>query len=83
MSIIPLILLSSGIWALAAAGVKIINRKEDSNAFSTFGWGILFIVLGGSLYMVDQGMNPLFILVFVLGLIGALAAVASLRGLRK
>jgi len=80
-NIVPLILLSSGIWTVVTAGLK--AAKPEEGAFSTFGWGMLFIVLGGSLYMVNMGMNPMYTIVFVLALIGALAVVTALRSSRK
>ena len=81
--LVPLILLSSGVWTVFVAGFKTIKPRENGDAFSTFGWGMLFIVLGGSLYMVNMGMDPVYIVVFVLALIGALAVVAALRSSRK
>ena len=82
-NLVPLILLSSGVWTVVVASFKAIKPKENSDAFSTFGWGMLFIVLGGSLYMVNMGMSFVYIVVFVLALIGALAVVAALRSSRK
>lgn len=81
-NVVSLILLSSGVWTVITAGIKT-ARHEESGAFSTFGWGMLFIVLGGSLYMVNTGMNPLYAVVLVLLLVGALAIVVALRSIRK
>ena len=81
-NLIPLILLSSGVWTVVIAGVKAAEKKEDG-AFGTFGWGMLFIVLGGSFYMVNQGMELAYIIVFVLALVGALAIAAALKSGRK
>lgn len=80
-NIVPLILLSSGVWTIVTAGFKAV--KSEEGAFSTFGWGMLLIVLGGSLYMVNMGMNPVYTVVFVLALIGILAAAAALRPSKK
>lgn len=80
-NIVPLILLSSGVWTMVAAGFKAV--KSEEGAFSIFGWGMLLIVLGGSLYMVNMGMNPIYTVVFVLALIGILAAATALRSSRK
>lgn len=80
-NLVPLILLSSGIWTVVVAGLKAI--KPEEGAFSTFGWGMLFIVLGGSLYMINMGMDPVYTVVFVLALIGALAVATALRSSRK
>ena len=77
-NLVPLILLSSGVWTVAIAGIKAARQKEDG-AFSTFGWGMLLTVLGGSFYMVNTGMNPVYIVVFVLALLGALAIAAALK----
>jgi len=82
-NLVPLILLSSGVWTVVVACLKTIKPGQNGDAFSTFGWGMLFIVLGGSLYMVNMGMNPVYIVVFVLALIGVLAAVTALRSSRK
>lgn len=82
-SLVPLILLSSGVWTVIVAGLKAVSPQGKGGAFSTFGWGMLFIVLGGSLYMVNMGMNPVYIVVFVLALVGALAVAAASRSFRK
>lgn len=82
-NLVPLILLSSGVWTVVIAGLKAVRPRENGGAFSTFGWGMLFIVLGGSLYMVNTGMSPVYIVVFVLALVGALAVAAALRSFRK
>ncbi len=76
--VVPLILLSSGLWIVVVAGIKSV-RSEEGGAFTIFGWGMVFIVLGGSLLMVIRGMNPLYVGVFILLLIGVLAVVAALR----
>jgi len=80
-NIVPLILLSSGVWTVVTAGLKAV--KPEEGAFSTFSWGMLFIVLGGSLYMINTGMNPMYTVVLVLALIGVLAVAAALRSSRK
>ena len=79
--LVPLILLSSGIWIIIVAGIK--TAKHEGDSFSTFSWGMLFIVLGGSLFMVNKGMEILYTVVFILLLIGALAVVAALKIIRK
>jgi hypothetical protein len=81
-NLVPLILLSSGVWTVVIAGVKAAKKREDG-AFGTFGWGMLFIVLGGSFYMVNLGMDLAYIIVFVLALVGALAIAAALKSGRK
>ncbi len=81
-NLIPMILLSCGLWIVIVAGFKVFRMKEPDGAFSTFGWGTLFIVVGGSLFMVNMGMNPLYTVVFVLAVIGALIVIATLRASR-
>lgn len=78
---VPLVLLSSGVWIVVVAGLKIALPKEGG-AFGTFGWGMLFIVLGGAIYMMNRGMNPVYTAVMVLLLIGGLAVAAALRSSR-
>ncbi len=80
-NLVPLILLSSGVWAVVVSGLKVI--KPDEGAFSNFGWGMLFIVLGGSWYLSNSGMPIEYTIVFVLLLVGALAVVVALRSSRK
>jgi hypothetical protein len=48
---VPLILLSAGGWTLVVAGLQAFGKGEDGDAFSTFGWGMLFVVVGGTLYL--------------------------------
>lgn len=81
-NIVPLVLLFSGVWIVVVAGLKA-TGPEKEGAFSSFGWGTLFIVLGGSLYMINMGMEPLYTVVFVLILVGALAVATALRSIRK
>ncbi len=81
--LVPLILLSSGVWVVANASVRAARHDENTGAFSTFGWGMLFIVLGGSLLLVNTGMNPLLTVVFILALIGVLTVVTAFRSRRN
>jgi hypothetical protein len=80
---VPLILLSSGIWTIVVAGIRAFKPEENGRAFSNFGWGMLFIVLGGSLYMINNGMDPMYTVVFILALLGTLAVVTALRSSRR
>ncbi|MFQ6068630.1 MAG: hypothetical protein ACE5KD_03705 [Candidatus Bathyarchaeia archaeon] len=82
-NLVPLILLSSGVWTVVVAGIKTVIPEENNGAFSTFGWGMLFIVLGGSWYLNNVGMPIEFTVVFVLLLLGALAVVTALRVSKK
>jgi hypothetical protein len=81
-NLVPLIVLSSGVWVVLVAGLKL-ARSTEAGIFRTFGWGMLFVVLGGAMYMMNQGMNPVYTVVLVLLLIGALAVVAALRSSRQ
>ena len=81
-NLIPMILLSCGIWIVVVAAFKAFTMKQPDGAFSTFGWGILFIVVGGSLYMVSMGMNPVYTIVFILATVGALTVIATVRPMR-
>jgi hypothetical protein len=83
-NLVPLILLSSGVWTVVVAGLKAVRHEGNgTGAFSTFGWGMLFIVLGGSLYLINAGMDPLYTVVFILILVGALAVATALRSARR
>lgn len=82
LDLIPLILSSSGVWTVIVAGIKV-YRKDEESAFGTFGWGMFFIVLGSSLYMINVGIDPVYTIVFVLALVGALAIIAALKMSRK
>jgi len=81
--LVPLILLSSGVWTVGVASLKVVKPEKTGGVFSIFGWGMLLIVLGGSLYLVNKGMDPAYIIVFVLALVGALAVATALRSGRK
>jgi hypothetical protein len=77
--VLPLVLLSSGIWTVVVAGLKAIISKENGGAFGIFGWGTLLIVVGGSWYFSSLGMPIEFTIVFVLLLLGALAIASALK----
>ncbi|MCW3980544.1 MAG: hypothetical protein NWF11_03620 [Candidatus Bathyarchaeota archaeon] len=77
--VLPLVLLSSGIWTVVIAAVKAVRPKKNGGAFGIFGWGTLFIVVGGSWYFSSLGMPIEFTVVFVLLLLGALAIAAALK----
>ncbi len=81
-NLVPLVILSSGVWVVIVAGLKLARSKE-AGAFRAFSWGMLFVVLGGAMYMMNQGMNAVYTVVLVLLLIGALAVVAALRSSRQ
>lgn len=75
----PLVFLSTGIWIAILAGVRKASHSLEGNTFTTFSWGMLFIVLGGSWYLTNMGMPIEFVMVFLLLLIGALAVITALR----
>ena len=81
-NLVPLILLSSGVWIVIVACLKAFSAEREG-AFSNFSWGTLFIVIGGSLYLINQGMEPLYTVVFVLILVGVLAVATALRSGRR
>jgi hypothetical protein len=76
--IIPLILVLSGCWTLALAGMRASSpQKYERGAFSTLGFGLLMIAVGGAWYLF--AFNPLYSLALILLVIGALAIAAALR----
>ncbi|UCH31905.1 MAG: hypothetical protein JSV05_00430 [Candidatus Bathyarchaeota archaeon] len=76
--LVPLILLSIGIWIVIIGGFKAASQEETSG-LSIISWGLLLVVLGSSLFMVNMGLDPLFIVISVLALIGSVAIVTALR----
>lgn len=77
-NVVPLILLSNGAWIVIVATIKV-ARVEHYGAFETFGWGALLIVLGGSWYLINEGLPIALPFVFIFLLFGALAIAASVR----
>ncbi len=77
--VLPLVLLSSGAWTIVVAGIRAIASKESGGSFGIFGWGTLFMVIGGSWYFTNLGMPIEYTIVFVLLLLGALAIAAGLK----
>ncbi|KPV63107.1 MAG: hypothetical protein AOA65_1501 [Candidatus Bathyarchaeota archaeon BA1] len=81
-AIIPLILAFFGVWVLILAGIKSKGvEKYERGAFSTFGWGILLIAIGGAWSL--AGVNWIYSLILLLLTIGVLAVAAALRLSRK
>lgn len=78
-NVAPLILLSTGVWTVMLAGVRKISHTVDGDAFATFSWGMLFIVLGGSWFLSNVGLAVEFVIVFLLLLVGGLAVATALR----
>jgi hypothetical protein len=76
--IFPVILVLSGCWLLALAGMRASNpQKYERGAFSTMGMGALLIALGGAWYLF--AFNALYSLALILLVIGGLAIAAALR----
>lgn len=78
----PLVLTFFGLWIVVVAGIRAISpEKYERGAFSTFGWGILLIAIGGAWFL--AGVNLVYSLALLLIVIGALAVAAALRFWRK
>jgi hypothetical protein len=76
--IVPVVLVLSGCWTLALAGIRASNpAKYERGPFSTFAWGLLLIAIGGAWFL--YAVNPLYSLALVLLVLGALAIVAAFR----
>ena len=74
----PLILGFYGCWTMVLAGIRMSNpQKYARSPFSIFSWGLLLIAIGGAWFM--YGTNPLYSLVIILLVLGALAITAALR----
>ena len=80
--ILPLILALFGLWIIAVAGIRAVSpEKYERGAFSTFGWGVLLIAIGGAWFL--AGINLLYSIALLLIVIGVLAMAAALRLWRK
>ena len=80
--ILPLILVFFGLWVVAVAGIrKVSPEKYERGAFSTFGWGVLLIAIGGAWFLARFGL--LYSLALLLIVIGVLAVAAALRLWRR
>lgn len=74
----PLLVTLYGCWAIVLAGIRTSNpQKYERSPFSTFAWGLLLIAIGGAWFM--YGTNPLYSLVIIALVLGALAITAALR----
>ena len=74
----PLILAFFGCWILILAGIRTLNpQKYELGPFSTFGWGLLLIAIGGAWFF--AWINWIYSLVIILLVLGALAIVTALR----
>ena len=67
-----------GAWLIVLAGMQRSNpEKYGRGAFSYFGWGLLVIAIGGAYFLYYT--NPIYSLVLVLLVLGAVAIAAALR----
>jgi len=81
-AILPLILAFSGVWIVVVAGIRAVSpQKYERSAFSTFGWGIILIAIGGAWFL--AGINLLYSIALLLIVIGVLAIAAALRLWRR
>jgi len=81
-AILPLILTFFGAWTVVVAGIRAISpEKYERGAFSTLGWGIVLIAVGGAWFL--AGVNLVYSLALLLIVIGVLAVAAALRLWRK
>jgi hypothetical protein len=75
---IPIVLVLSGLWALALAGIRASKpQKYERGTFSTMALGLCMIAVGGAWYLFAFGW--LYSLVLILLVLGALAITAALR----
>ena len=55
-----------GCWLLALGGMQAANpEKYGRSAMSFFGWGVLFIAVGGALFVVGFGLVYAFAIVLL------------------
>jgi len=81
-AIVPLIFAFFGIWVVVLAGIRTKSpEKHERGAFSTFGWGILLIAIGGAWFLAE--LNLIYSLILLLIVIGVLAVATALRLSRK
>jgi hypothetical protein len=75
--IIPVILVLSGCWLLVLASIRTSKpQKYERGAFSTLGFGLLLIAVGGAWFLF--GVNWLYSLALILVVLAALAIAAAL-----
>jgi|SRR3990170_5865265 len=74
---VPVILVLSGCWALVLAGMRASNpQKYERGAFSTMGFGLLMIAVGGAWYLFS--IDWLYSLALILVVLAALVIAAAL-----
>jgi hypothetical protein len=75
--IIPVILVLSGFWMIVLASIRASNpQKYERGAFSTMGFGLLMIAVGGAWYLL--GINWLYSVILILVVLAALVIAAAL-----
>ena len=75
--IIPVILVLSGCWMLVLASIRASNpQKYERGAFSTMGFGLLMIAVGGAWYLFS--IDWLYSLALILVVLAALVIAAAL-----
>ncbi len=75
----PLLIALCGCWLLVLAGMQSASpEKYGRSAMSFLGWGVLFIALGGALFVAGFGLIYSFAIVLL-----ALAALAIFAAFRR
>jgi uncharacterized membrane protein YidH (DUF202 family) len=73
-----------GVWMMILAGIRFNNpEKYERGAFSTLTWGVLFVAIGGSIYLYLALNNWIYPVALLLAVIGILVLVAAARMWRK
>ena len=76
--VIPAVLVLSGCWAIALAGIRAGKpQKYERGAFGTMALGLCMIAVGGAWFLF--AFSWLYSLVVILLVLGALAIVAALK----
>jgi hypothetical protein len=84
LDIVPLLLAFYGVWAIILGGLRAKSPgKYERGAFSTFAWGLLFVVIGGAWYLNNHGLPPVFTAVLVLLVVGILVIAVAFKAWRK
>jgi hypothetical protein len=77
-SIVPVVLLLSGLWLLALGSIRASKPvKYERNFFSTIALGLVIIAVGGAWFFF--AINWLYSLVIILIVVAALAIAAALQ----
>ncbi len=77
-NVIPVILVLSGIWVLALAGMRSQNpQKYERGAFSTLSMGLLLIAVGGAWYLLY--VNWIYSLALLLLVLAGIAITEALK----